>query len=66
MENNEISYNEEPVFYCKSCLSLRIIYSDEINYCDNCGSADIGKTDIETWKKMYRDKYGEDFVKLKK
>lgn len=51
-------YNNEPVFYCKSCLSLLVKpYSDNINYCDDCGSTNIGKTHIVLWENMYFDRY---------
>lgn len=46
----EINYNDEPVFYCKSCLSLKIrsIPSmDESEYCDECSSTDIGQCSIQ-------------------
>lgn len=64
MEDKEV-YNNEPVFYCKHCLSLRIKSvpnMDELNYCDECGATDIGQTDIETWRQMYRDKFGFDYL----
>ena len=40
-------YNDEPIFYCKSCLSLKIrsIPSmDDSEYCDECSSTDVGQT----------------------
>lgn len=55
-------YNAEPVFYCTKCLSLRVLSLDEyLDYCDDCGSTDIATTDIFTWRKMYKDRYGRDF-----
>lgn len=57
-------YNREPVYYCKHCLSLKVlrmsIKSDDC-YCDECGSTDIMSTDIYTWKSMYRNRYKKDF-----
>lgn len=55
-------YNEEPVFYCKECLSLRVRGVEDQDYCDECGSTDIGITDINTWIKMYSERYGEDKI----
>lgn len=56
-------YNEEPVLYCERCLSLRIRnINDEIDFCDNCGSADILETDIGTWEKLYFEKYGHYYI----
>ena len=58
-DSNE--YNNEPVFYCEHCLSLRIKSvpgMEELDYCDKCGSTDIKQTDIETWKQLYKEKNG--------
>ena len=55
-------YNAVPVYYYKNCLSLKIrVLGEYSEYCDDCGNTDIELTDIESWKKMYRDKYGKDF-----
>lgn len=44
-------YNKIPVYYCRHCGSLAIMtvpgMSDD--YCDKCGSTDIGKSSIEGW-----------------
>ena len=34
-------YNNEPVYYCSDCLSLRIRDIDGTEYCDKCGSTNI-------------------------
>lgn len=60
--NSNDEYNEEPVFYCPRCLSLRIKQLDAYaDYCDNCGCTDIEQTDIFTWREMYRKRFGKDF-----
>lgn len=55
-------YNEEPVYYCKNCLSLAIQIignpEDEDSVCLNCNRTDIVKTDIFTWRNMWKEKYG--------
>jgi len=59
------TYNDEMVFYCKKCLSLRIKSvpdMEDLNYCDECGATSIGETDIETWRQMYKDKFGFDYL----
>ncbi|MBO6232512.1 MAG: hypothetical protein J6N78_00365 [Clostridia bacterium] len=58
-EQIDSEYNEDNVFYCKTCLSLNIVTNEDINcdMCNNCGSTNIGETDIFTWIKMYRKKY---------
>ena len=57
---NNSDFNNEPVFYCKHCLSLRIRDAglSDLLFCDKCGSADILSTDIETWENIYKEKYG--------
>lgn len=58
-------YNEEPVFYCRKCLSLKIrnIPGEEnSDYCDDCGGTEIGAIDIYNWEYMYKQKYGKSFL----
>lgn len=65
MEIENIIYDEEPVFYCKKCLSLRIRHVTSIensDYCDDCGSTDIAQIDIGTWEKKYQHRYGYNFL----
>lgn len=51
--NTENEYNDEPVYYCRNCLSLRILRVDGSKecYCDKCTSTHIGSTDIFTYLK---------------
>ena len=42
----EVNYNDEPVFYCERCMSLRIRFVNGLpnsEYCDNCGSTVINR-----------------------
>ena len=60
----ESKYNNEPVFYCKNCLSLYITSLDAFNpdegcYCESCSRTDIGETDIFTYREMYKEKFGK-------
>jgi hypothetical protein len=62
---NQEQYNEELVFYCKGCLSLRIKYVAAVNnleYCDECGATDIAQAHIEEWRRMYKERYGIDYL----
>ena len=62
---NKMEYNNVPVFYCKNCLSLLIRdveHIDNSEYCDECGSTDIGTASIEDWDAMYVAKYGHHFT----
>ena len=46
LEKPKSNYVFIPVFYCTTCLSLKIMTID----------------DIETWEKMYQEKYGVKFL----
>ena len=39
-------YNNENVFYCKHCLSLKIRSAEEQDYCGDCGSTNIEEASI--------------------
>lgn len=59
--NIQDDYNDEPVFYCKHCLSLKIMNESQLadlEYCADCGSTNIEQTDISTWEEMYKQRYG--------
>lgn len=55
-----------PVWYCKDCLSLRVMSCDggdgELVFCDDCGGTDIGECPFDEWDAMYRERYGEGFI----
>ena len=57
-------YDDEPVFYCTSCLSLAIVGDRNSLKCGECGAkADkIDVTNIHKWAALYREKYGSDYV----
>lgn len=58
-------YNSEPVLYCKHCLSLKIRNipkMEDSDYCDECGSTNIGECSIEEWETLYENKYGYNFL----
>ena len=44
-------YNDEYVYYCKHCLSLKIRSAEEQDYCDDCGSTNIEEASIFEWLK---------------
>ena len=61
----EVNYNDEPVFYCERCMSLRVRFVQSLSnseYCDVCGSTDIEQTNIEDWRQQFKDKYGYDHL----
>lgn len=55
-------YNNIPVYYCKECLSLLIRQSENMNYCDMCGSTDIEVTTIDLWEELYENKYHKKLI----
>lgn len=56
-------YNQEPVYYCKRCLSLDIrVDENGESFCEKCTSTNILKVnDIFKWEKLYEKKYGKSF-----
>ena len=64
-KEKQTDYNQEPVFFCKNCLSLKIrnvVGLENSDYCDECGSTEIGQASIEDWQEMYKSKYGHYFL----
>jgi hypothetical protein len=68
--------NNEPVHYCKLCLSISIKTIEfekgangedrDLDYCTCCKGSDIGKASLDAWNMMYEEKYGEKFLDQKK
>ena len=66
-----INYDNDPVYYCADCLSLKVkningsIESDEVrdtDFCDECGSTNIKKASISEWNELYKEKYGHYYL----
>lgn len=55
-------YNDEPVYYCKNCLSLRIKIVGGYDFCDECGCTDIKTAHISDWEKLYEERNGHMFL----
>ena len=51
-------YNNEPVYFCKSCLSLFIKDAGFMDFCGHCGSTDIGKASLEEYDKLHLQRFG--------
>ena len=69
-------YNNEPVCYCKTCLSINIktvefdsnddeLEPRSVDYCVPCSNTEMGEAHISEWADMYKEKYGEDFLTKK-
>ena len=72
MENSSVDkkndYNNEPVYFCASCLSLSVMnYTGIVDcYCGHCTSTRIIVGNIYQWEKLYEEKYGHKFLDEKK
>ena len=56
-----IDYDEEPVYYCRRCLSLRIKdvpRMEDSDYCEDCGSTDVGTCHVTEWESLYEARHG--------
>lgn len=64
MPGNHENYDEDPVVYCPRCYSLKIKHVDvtDTDCCMECGCTEVKETDIETWEKMYKERYGHKYV----
>ena len=59
------SVEEEPVYYCKRCLSLNIRQmpmANDQSYCEDCGTVDVAVSSFEDWDEMYVEKYGRHYL----
>ena len=52
-------YNNDPVTYCKHCLSLGIKIMEDTDYCKDCGSTEMAVTHIDVWTLLYENRYGD-------
>lgn len=45
------SYEDEPVYWCRACMSLRVMDGGgSWDYCGQCGSTDIAVGGMEEWE----------------
>lgn len=67
--SKQINYNDEPVFYCKHCLSLANpkTLDDGTEYCEYCGSTEFEQSHIDEWENKFELKYRQGkFLKINK
>jgi hypothetical protein len=65
-------YEQEPVTYCKTCMSIHIKtieFEDGpegeeryVDYCVPCGNTDLDKVYLAEWEELYAEKYGDKFL----
>ena len=68
MISQKKDYDNVPVTYCKTCLSLKVknIENPNVAYCVDCGNTDLEETHILDWEKLYEEEYGEKFLNRSK
>lgn len=82
MITKQDDYNNVPVTYCKTCLSLhlkdikfdkklsngnkRTEDQSKVTYCIPCGNTDVETSHISVWEDLYEEKYNERFLTSKK
>lgn len=54
--DDKTKYDEEPVYYCRKCKSLKILGVDDVLYCAECGSTEIDTANIYEWKNLKNSK----------
>ena len=61
--------NNEPITYCKTCLSIHIktvelpeTKQGNVDYCVPCGNTDLETVHLTEWEELYEDKYGNIFL----
>lgn len=63
--NNKAEYENEPVYYCKDCLSLKIKFIaglDNSEYCCDCNSTNIVKGTFKEWDELYRERFHHSYI----
>lgn len=61
-------YNQEPVYYCPKCLSLRIRFIKTLSgmeYCDDCGGTNIQTSSIEEWEQKFIERFKHPYIEIK-
>tara|TARA_R110002050_G_scaffold97749_1_gene203184 strand:+ start:413 stop:766 length:354 start_codon:yes stop_codon:yes gene_type:complete len=72
MLKDSIIMNNEPITYCKTCLSIHIKTVEfqksesgeerSVDYCVPCGNTELTEAHITEWEDLYEEKYGERFL----
>ncbi len=61
-------HNNEPITYCKTCLSINIKTAhmedtgQHVDYCIDCSNTDMEECHISEWEDLYEERYGERFL----
>lgn len=57
-------YQDEPVFYCVNCLSLKIkeLNNSKLHVCLECGTPKQEETSYDEWNQLYVERYKRQFL----
>lgn len=68
MGRRKKTFDDEPVHYCKYCLSLdNPAMLEGIEYCKYCGSTEFEESSIDDWEIKFEEKYKQgNFLKINK
>ena len=65
-------HNNEPITFCKTCLSIMIKTvkfpktetgeNRDVDYCVDCSNTDMAEAHISEWEDLYEERYGERFL----
>ena len=59
-------YNNEPMHFCKTCLSanIRELSSSNLFVCGECGNSKLDEAKVNDWIEMYTKEYGKPFLSI--
>jgi hypothetical protein len=60
------SYDSEPVYFCRNCLSLNIkeLADIKLDMCGECGNLEIEESTFKEWNELYIKEKGEKYLNL--
>ena len=69
MVTKKQDYNNVPVSYCKTCLSLAVVEvslssneDTKVCYCNSCSNVETEEAHIDEWEEKYESRYGKKFL----
>ncbi len=74
MVTQKQDYNNVPVAYCKTCLSLAVVEVNlsssvatddtipKICYCSKCSNTEVEEAHITEWEEKYEQRFGKKFL----
>lgn len=71
MVTKKQDFNNVPVSYCTTCLSLAIVDVNlsskeddkpKLCYCNNCSNAEVAEAHISEWEEKYEARFGKKYL----